>query len=88
MVFCLFVFWPCCVACGILVPPPGIELEPSAVKAQSPDHWTAKKSPRNTVFHQTLVFRSWLRAGDGLSEFRGQLYFETEGEGHTLPGAC
>ena len=46
----LFVFWPCCVACGILVPLSGIELEPSAVKAQSPDHWTAKKSPRNTVF--------------------------------------
>ena len=32
--------WPSHVACGILVPRPVIEPGPSAVEAQSPDHWT------------------------------------------------
>ena len=32
-------------ACGILVPQPGIEPGPSAVKARSPNHWTAKEFP-------------------------------------------
>ena len=31
--------WPSCTACGILIPPPGIEPGPSAVRAQSPNHW-------------------------------------------------
>ena len=30
-------------ACGILVPQPGIETAPSAVKALSPNHWTARE---------------------------------------------
>ena len=34
-----------CTACGILVPRSGIEPVPLAVKAQSPNHWTTKKSP-------------------------------------------
>ena len=29
----------------ILVPGPGIEPAPSAVKAQSPNHWTAREFP-------------------------------------------
>ena len=32
-------------ACGILVPPPGIELMPLAVKARSPNHWMATEVP-------------------------------------------
>ena len=32
-------------ACGILVPSPGIEPVPPAVEAQSPNHWTAKEYP-------------------------------------------
>ena len=32
-------------ACGILVPEPGIEPGPTAVKAPSPNHWTAKEFP-------------------------------------------
>ena len=32
-------------ACGILVPQPGIEPAPLAVKSQSPKHWTARKFP-------------------------------------------
>ena len=36
-----FFFWPCHVACGILVPQPGVESGSSAVKASSPNHWTS-----------------------------------------------
>ena len=32
-------------ACGILVPGPGIEPGPSAVRVQSPNHWTAREVP-------------------------------------------
>ena len=32
-------------ACGILVSRPEIELMPSAVKAWSPNHWTAQEFP-------------------------------------------
>ena len=38
-------FWLCCVACGILVPQPGIEPAPPAVEAQSLNHWTAREVP-------------------------------------------
>ena len=33
-------------ACGISVPQPGTEPAPSAVKARSPNHWTAREFPR------------------------------------------
>ena len=36
---------PCHVACGILVPGPGIKLVPSAVKALSLNCWTAREFP-------------------------------------------
>ena len=36
-------FLPSCVTCGILVPWPGIEPGPSAVRVQSPNHWTARE---------------------------------------------
>ena len=38
-----FFFWPCHVACRILVPRPGIKLGPPAVEAQSPNHWPARE---------------------------------------------
>ena len=40
-----FFFWPCTVACGILVPQPGIELSSPAVEAQSLNHWCAQEVP-------------------------------------------
>ena len=43
--FFLFFFWPCHTACGILVPRPGIEPASSALKAWSPNHWTAREVP-------------------------------------------
>ena len=42
--FCSF-FPPHCVTCGILVPQPGIEPGPLAVKMQSSNHWTTRISP-------------------------------------------
>ena len=34
-----------CTACGILIPPPGIELTLHAVEVWSPHHWTTKEVP-------------------------------------------
>ena len=38
-------FFLCCAACVILVPRPGIEPVPSAVKARRPNHWTTREFP-------------------------------------------
>ena len=45
LVFFCFFFWPRHVACGILVPWPGIKPGPPAVKARSPNHWTTREVP-------------------------------------------
>ena len=45
MIYLLFIFWLCCRACRILVPQPGIEPGPSAMKAWSPNHWTSREFP-------------------------------------------
>ena len=50
-------FWPCPTACGILVPPPGIEPAPPALEAWSLNHWTAREVPRFLYF---LIMRSLL----------------------------
>jgi hypothetical protein len=42
---CLFVFWLCHEACGILVPWSGIEPMTPVVEAGSLNHWTARKVP-------------------------------------------
>ena len=42
---CLFIYWLCFVAYEILVPQPGMKAGPSAVRAQSPNHWTARELP-------------------------------------------
>ena len=39
-------------ACGVLVPPSRIEPGPSAVRAQSPNRWTAKDFPLSLNFSQ------------------------------------
>ena len=40
----LLLFWPSHAAYGILVPQPGIEPGPSAVRAWSPNHWNSQQS--------------------------------------------
>ena len=47
-------FFPHCVVCGILVPRPGIKLKPLAVKAWSPNHWTAREFPGSMLFDTGL----------------------------------
>ena len=52
--FILF-FWPCHTACGILVPRPGIEPRPSAVKVWSPNHWTAREFPQLSLLDRRVL---------------------------------
>ena len=48
-------------ACGILVPKPGIKPVTPAVEAQRPNHWTARKGPRNTEqIHQGDSLAGWV----------------------------
>ena len=59
-----FFFWLYCTACRTLVPWPGTELVPSAVKAWCSDHWTASEVPvpifRCTTFLEMPVWRQVL----------------------------
>lgn len=58
-IFSLFlVFWPCCKACGILVPWPGIEPTPLALEAWSLNHWTPGKSP-SFSFKSSNGWKQW-----------------------------
>ena len=51
--FC-FVFWPCRMACKILVPRPMIEPVPPAVEARSLNHWTAREVPPMPFVERTI----------------------------------
>ena len=51
----VLLFWGCCVACGILVPQPGIQPVPPAVEAWSPNHCTAREVPYGCSFTFTLM---------------------------------
>ena len=42
-VFFFLIFWLCHMACGILVPPPGIKPAPPALETRSLNHWTARE---------------------------------------------
>ena len=53
--FLFFIFFDR-VACGILVPGPGIEPMPPAVEAWNLNHWTAKEVPEMSPFF-TLGFQ-------------------------------
>ena len=44
-IFFVFFFWPCHVACGVLVPRPGSKPMPPAVDVQSYNHCTAREVP-------------------------------------------
>ena len=47
LIFIYFIFWPRHTACGILIPPRGIEPATPVVEAQSSKHWT----PREFLLH-------------------------------------
>ena len=48
-------------ACRTLVPQPGIEPAPSAVKAQSPNHWTTKEFPLIFILQSNTTYLFLLR---------------------------
>ena len=50
------IFWPCCMACGILVPWPGIEPMSPAVEAWSLNNWTTREVPSPPFY-----WRNWAR---------------------------
>ena len=54
----LILFWSCHVACGILVPQPGMKFMPPAVEAQSLNHWTVTEVQRQQKCLTVLEFRS------------------------------
>ena len=45
-----FFFWQHHTHCGILVPWPGIKPRPWAVRALSPNYWTARGVPHDAIF--------------------------------------
>ena len=57
--FFFFFFWPHCVACGILVPQPGIKPIFSALGVKSLNHWTSREIPRLTVLKYYFDFCFW-----------------------------
>ena len=58
--FSLVFFWPHCEVGRILVPPPGIEPRPLALKAWSPNHWTAREFPLLISFFKLVFIGVWL----------------------------
>ena len=48
--FFFLIFWLPCMACGILVPQPGMELSAPALEAQSLNHWTAGEVCLPSIF--------------------------------------
>ena len=50
LLFIYLSIWPLRAACGILVPRPGIEPAPSAVKVRNPNQWTAREFPKISHF--------------------------------------
>ena len=54
ILFFLFLFfWLCCVACGILIPHPGIGPVPPTAEAWSLNHWTTREVPIYSHLNQT-----------------------------------
>ena len=56
LVLFLVFFWLHHVAYGILVPQPGIDPWPTAVKVPSPNHWTAGDFPPLSILKRKSVF--------------------------------
>ena len=57
-----FWFWPCWVACDILVPRPGVELAPPALEAQSLHHWITREILQRGFFNLFIWLRRVLAA--------------------------
>ena len=51
----IYLFWPLCRACRILLLLPGIKPVPPALRTQSLNHWTIRKSPSLSLFAVELM---------------------------------
>ena len=69
IIFLSFIFWPRYVACTTLVPQPGMEPRPLAVKALSPNYWTTLG---NSLILSSPVFNQLLNLS---IDFFGVVYF-------------
>ena len=56
----VYFFWPCCVACGIFIPWPGVEPTRPTTATQSPNHWTAREVPENAIISAEKSY--WIRS--------------------------
>ena len=67
--------WPRRVACGVLVPRPGIEPVPPALGARSLNHWTARQVP-GVIHSKWIDPRSFFlgSAGTAASAQRGSVF--------------
>ena len=82
----LLICWPCQVPCGILVPWPGVEPRPTAVKASSPNLWTTRELPKASFLkwrtHQKNSHLTLITTGkrivlwDSLNIFKQHLSFD------------
>ena len=54
-----FFFWPCCTACRILVPQPGVESMPPSLGLWN--HWATREAPRMNIAHQDYAELSFVR---------------------------
>ena len=59
-------------ACGVLVPQPRIKPVPSAVEAQSPNHWTTRRAPR---LSKRGIQGAWEESHILLKQFRNKSAF-------------
>ena len=54
---CVYLFfWPCSMACEILVPQPGIEPLPPALEGWSLNHWTTREAPIHSFPDSFLIW--------------------------------
>ena len=70
--YLFFIFWPCCMAFGILVPWPGIEPASPAGEAWSLNNWTTREVPLPPFY-----WRDWARnlsIAIGLMTGRAQIW--------------
>ena len=60
-----FFFWPHCMACGILVPSPGIEPTSPALEVWSLNHWTTREVPySHCLWKRNHILRNNSFSGD------------------------
>ena len=72
------------IACGILVPWPGIELGPTAVRARSPNYWTAREFPGELSNGPEITLCRWHKCISGLSGIITCCFWVDQGCGQAL----